>query len=278
MTLFFLVVGLEARREVDLGDLRDRRRFVLPLAAGLLGMAIPVLIYLAITLAGPAAHGWGVAMSTDTALALGMLSLLGRRVPDRVRVFLLTVAVVDDLVALIVIAFAYSTDVRIMPIAIAVVVFGVLIAALKFGVDRPALYALLGIVMWAALLSSGVDPVVAGLAIGLTASAYSPARENLEQATGLFKLFREQPTPELARDATTGLTSTLSPPRASSISICRGRAISSCRFSGWPTRASSSTATFSYGPTPPRSRSAFFSAMCWESRSPFWACRGCCRG
>ncbi|WP_344307719.1 Na+/H+ antiporter NhaA [Fodinicola feengrottensis] len=211
MTLFFLVVGLEARREVDLGDLRDRRRFVLPLAAGLLGMAIPVLIYLAITLAGPAAHGWGVAMSTDTALALGMLSLLGRRVPDRVRVFLLTVAVVDDLVALIVIAFAYSTDVRIMPIAIAVVVFGVLIAALKFGVDRPALYALLGIVMWAALLSSGVDPVVAGLAIGLTASAYSPARENLEQATGLFKLFREQPTPELARDATTGLTSTLSP-------------------------------------------------------------------
>src|SRR5512133_1976591 len=91
MTLFFLVVGLEARREFDLGDLRDRRRFVLPFVAGLAGLVIPALIFLAVNHGSPNAHGWGVAMSTDTALALGLLALLGRGVPDQVRVFLLTV-------------------------------------------------------------------------------------------------------------------------------------------------------------------------------------------
>src|SRR4029450_10802046 len=88
MTLFFLVVGLEARREFDLGDLRDRRRCVLPCLAGVAGMLIPVLIFLAVNRGGPGAHGWGVAMSTDTALALGLLALLGRGVPDRGRIFL----------------------------------------------------------------------------------------------------------------------------------------------------------------------------------------------
>ena len=116
MTLFFLVVGLEARREFDLGDLRDRRRFVLPLVAGVVGMVIPVLIFLAFNHGGPGAHGWGVAMSTDTALALGLLALLGRGVPDQVRLFLLTVFVVDDLVALIVIAVVYSEDIEMMPL------------------------------------------------------------------------------------------------------------------------------------------------------------------
>ena len=116
MTFFFLVVGLEARREFDLGDLRDRRRMVLPIAAGSLGMAIPVLIYLAVNARGGAPHGWGVAMSTDTALALGVLSLLGPRVPDRTRIFLLTIFVVDDLVALVVIAGRYSESVELMPL------------------------------------------------------------------------------------------------------------------------------------------------------------------
>jgi Na+/H+ antiporter NhaA len=211
MTLFFLVVGLEARREFDLGDLRERRRFLLPLAAGVVGMAIPVLIFLVVNLGGPGARGWGVAMSTDTALALGLLALLGRDVPDRVRAFLLTVFVVDDLVALAVIVFVYSDHIEVLPLVIAVVAFALLVLARACRVARGFVFAGLGFVMWAALLASGVDPVVAGLAIGLTASAYTPARGDLEQATGLFKLFREQPTPEFARSASAGLSATLSP-------------------------------------------------------------------
>ncbi len=211
MTLFFLVVGLEARREFDLGDLRDRRRFLLPLSAGIVGMLIPVLIYLAINHGGDGTHGWGVAMSTDTALALGLLSLLGRNVPDRVRVFLLTVFVVDDVVALIVIALVYSSDIEVVALIIAVAVFLLMLVVRSLGVRRGAVYGILGLVVWGSLMASGVDPVVSGLAIGLSISAYTPARGDLERASSLFRLFREQPTPELARSATAGLRSTLSP-------------------------------------------------------------------
>ena len=211
MTLFFLVVGLEARREFDLGDLRDRRRFVLPCVAGVVGMLIPVLIYLAVNRGGSGAHGWGVAMSTDTALALGLLALLGRGVPDQIRVFLLTVFVVDDLVALVVIATVYSADIRVTPLVVAVLAFAAMLGIRALKVRRGLVYLPFALVMWAALLSSGIDPVVAGLAIGLIAVAYAPARDDLEQASGLFKLFREQPTPELARSASVGLEQTLSP-------------------------------------------------------------------
>jgi Na+/H+ antiporter NhaA len=211
MTLFFLVVGLEARREIDLGELRDRRRFVLPLAAGSLGMVLPVAIYLAVTAGSSDAHGWGVAMSTDTALAVGLLALIGRGVPPQMRAFLVTVFVVDDLVAVVVIAVAYTGGIRPVPLAVAVAAFAVFVVGLTIRVDLPPVYVLLGLTVWAALLASGVDPVVTGLAIGLVVWAYSPTRGDLEQATGLFRLFREQPTPELARLATTGLTSTLSP-------------------------------------------------------------------
>ncbi|GAA1533573.1 Na+/H+ antiporter NhaA [Kribbella lupini] len=211
MTLFFLVVGLEARREFDLGDLRERSRFVLPVVAGVAGMILPILIFVAFNAGGEGRHGWGVAMSTDTALALGLLALVGRGVPDRVRVFLLTVFVVDDLIALLVIAVVYSEDISMMPLLAAIIAFGIIFALSLAGVRNPFYYVFLGILTWAALLTSGVDPVVAGLAIGLMAPAYSPGRDDLEQASGLFRLFREQPTPELARSATLGLTQTLSP-------------------------------------------------------------------
>src|SRR5439155_14122980 len=108
MAFFFFVVGLEARREFDLGELRERRRFALPLAAGLAGMAVPVAIYLAANAGRSSAHRWGPAMSTDTAFALGVLALVGPRLPDRLRAFMLTVSVVDDVVALIVIATVYT--------------------------------------------------------------------------------------------------------------------------------------------------------------------------
>ncbi|WP_329000749.1 Na+/H+ antiporter NhaA [Kribbella sp. NBC_00709] len=211
MTLFFLVVGLEARREFDLGELRERRRLILPVAAGLAGMVVPVLIYLAFNHSGAGLHGWGAAMSTDTALALGALAVAGKLVPDRVRTFLLTVFVVDDVVALVVIAVAYTSQVHVTGLLVAVTSYAGLLAStrLRYNRRKPVFIAL-AVILWCALLASGIDPVVAGLAVGLATSAYVPRRDELEEATTLVRLFREQPTPELARAATRGLTGTLS--------------------------------------------------------------------
>jgi Na+/H+ antiporter NhaA len=210
MTFFFLVVGLEARREIDLGDLRDRSRFLLPAAAGLVGMLVPVAIYLAVNAGGDSVDGWGAAMSTDTALALGLLVMVGRDVPDKVRTFLLTVFVVDDIVALLVIAVVYTDHLHAWYLLLALVLFGVLILLKNYRMGTTAVF-IAGVAVWGSVLASGVDPVVSGLAIGLSAGAYTPARDDLEQASGLFRQFREEPTPGLARTAALGLTRTLSP-------------------------------------------------------------------
>jgi Na+/H+ antiporter NhaA len=124
MTFFFFVVGLEVRREFDLGELRERRRAALPVLAGLGGMIVPVVIFLALNAGRASAAGWGMTMSTDTAFALGLLALVARGVPDRVRLFLLTVVVVDDLVALLVIATVYSGPVSARPFLLALGLFG----------------------------------------------------------------------------------------------------------------------------------------------------------
>jgi Na+/H+ antiporter NhaA len=125
MALFFLVVGLEAKRELDLGELRERNRIAIPVVAALGGMALCVGVYLAINAGGAGAGGWGTAMSTDTALALGALALVAPSGATRLRVFLLTLAVIDDLGALIVIALAYSTHISPLALAIALALFAV---------------------------------------------------------------------------------------------------------------------------------------------------------
>ncbi|MBV9059240.1 MAG: Na+/H+ antiporter NhaA [Pseudonocardiales bacterium] len=211
MTFFFFVIGLEARREFDMGELRERRRVALPVLAGIGGMVVPVAIYLALNAGHPSALGWGIAMSTDTAFALGLLALVARRLPDTVRAFLLTVAVVDDLLSLIVIATFYSSHVSLRPLAITLAIFTVILLVRASRIRCGLFYALLGAAAWVALLFSGIEPVAVGLAMGLLTYAYPPALSDLERATGLFRLFREQPTPELARSATTGLTAALSP-------------------------------------------------------------------
>ncbi len=144
MTFFFFVVGLEARREFDMGDLRQRRRVLLPVAAGVGGMLVPIGIYLAINAGRSSAHAWGVAMSTDTAFALGLLALVGRRIPDRVRAFLLTVVVVDDVVALVVIAIFYSEHIVMRPLAFALGFFVVIWLLRARRVRNGLLYALFG--------------------------------------------------------------------------------------------------------------------------------------
>jgi Na+/H+ antiporter NhaA len=211
MAFFFFVVGLEVRREFDLGELRERRRLALPVLAALGGMAVPVAVYLAFNGGEGSAQGWGVAMSTDTAFALGMLALVGPRFPDRLRAFMLTIIVIDDVVALLVIAIAYSSDVALTPLLVAIGVFGLILAARVIGIRQGLVYLMLAAVVWVALFESGVDPVVVGLAVGLIAWAYPAGRGELERATDLFRRFREQPTPELARSVRGGLQQAVSP-------------------------------------------------------------------
>jgi Na+/H+ antiporter NhaA len=205
MTFFFFVVGLEARREFDLGELRERRRVALPLLAGIGGMAVPVAIFLAFNAGRPSAHGWGIAMSTDTAFALGMLALVGPRFPDRLRAFMLTVVVVDDIVALVVIATVYSGPLRFAPLALAFALYALIFVLHNQSFRISVVYLLLGGAAWVGLLKAGVEPVVIGLAMGLLPFAYPASRSTLERATERFREFREQPTAELARSATAQL-------------------------------------------------------------------------
>ncbi|MEU0794227.1 Na+/H+ antiporter NhaA [Amycolatopsis sp. NPDC005961] len=210
MAFFFFVVGLEARREFDLGELRDRSRLILPLAAGLAGMAVPALVYLLVTAGGPAARGWGAAISTDTALALGLLALSGVG-SKPLRSFLLAILVVDDIVALVVIAVAYTDRLRVTALLFVVAVVVVLVVVRTAGVRNGVVYFVIGIAGWIGLLESGIDPVTAGLVLGLLTWAYPAARTDLEEAIGLVRAFREQPTADLARSARLGLRSAISP-------------------------------------------------------------------
>ncbi len=210
MTFFFLVVGLEAKREFDMGELRERRRLAVPVLAAIGGMAVPVGIYLLFNAGGAGGRGWGAAMSTDTAFALGALALLTPRVATRLRVFLLTLAVVDDLGALVVIATAYTKHLSVPALAVALGLFVVLLSLRFARAWRRQAAVLVGIALWVAMFKSGIDPVIAGLAAGLVTSAFPPSRENLEHATELTRSFREQPTPELARTAQLGVLSAIS--------------------------------------------------------------------
>jgi Na+/H+ antiporter NhaA len=210
MTLFFLVVGLEAKRQLDLGELRERRRLAIPVFGAIGGVVVPVLVYLAFNGGGRGAHGWGAAMSTDTAFALGAVALLTPRTATRIRVFLLTLAVVDDLAALVVIATVYTSHVSVPALSVAIVLFLVLVALRYAPFGRRAVSIGLAVAIWVAMFKSGIDPVISGLAIGLATSAYPPAREDLERAMALTRSFREQPTPELVRSAQQSLQATLS--------------------------------------------------------------------
>jgi Na+/H+ antiporter NhaA len=211
MTFFFFVIGLEARREFDLGELRDRRRLVLPTGAALGGAFGAVAIYLAINAGRPSAHGWGVAMSTDTAFALGLLALVGPRFPDRLRAFLLTVAVVDDLVALVVIVFFYSSSIDVTPLLVAVAFYAAALVLHRARVRVGLVYLVLGAGAWVGLLEAGVEPIVIGLALGVLPYAYTPRRSALELATERFREFREQPTAGLARTAVAELRAATPP-------------------------------------------------------------------
>lgn len=201
MTFFFLVVGLEVRREFDMGELRERRRVAVPVMAAIGGMALPALIYLAFNGGGPNAHGWGTVMPTDTAFALGMLALLGRGLPARLRVFVLTLVIADDVGTLLVIAFAYSSNISAEALLAACALAVLALGVRWWGPLSKRPYEAIGVAIWIAMSQSGVHPTIAGVLIGLAISARPPARQDLERATAITRLFREQPTAELARSA-----------------------------------------------------------------------------
>ena len=211
MTFFFFVVGLEARREFDLGEFRERRRIAVPLLAGAGAMLVPILVFIAVNFGEDSARAWGTAMSTDTALALGVLALAGRRLPSAVRIFVLTMSVVDDIVALLVIAIFYSGTVHTGSLWVALAIFAVVLVVRALKVRVGLVYFLLAVACWFALLESGIDPIVLGLAMGMITFAYPAPRERLERASDLFRAFREQPTAELARSARLGVAAALSP-------------------------------------------------------------------
>jgi Na+/H+ antiporter NhaA len=211
MSFFFLVVGLEARREFDIGEFRERPRIILPVLAGLGGMVGAVGLYLALNADRTSAHGWGVAMSTDTALALGLLALLGKSAPERLRGFILTLTVVDDIVGLVVIATVYTHHFSLVPLIIAMALMTIAVFAATLRIHYGLLYFALAAASWLALVKSGVDPVVVGLAAGLIAYAAPPARTDLERTSDLFRDFREQPTAGMARQLRIGVRTAVSP-------------------------------------------------------------------
>jgi Na+:H+ antiporter, NhaA family len=167
MAGFFFVIGLEIKREILVGELAGWQRASLPAAGALGGMLVPALIYVAFNPADPAIHGWGVPMATDIAFALGVLALLGQRVPLSLKVFLLALAIVDDLGAVLVIALFYTAEVNGTSLLISLLVWGGALAYGRAHGERPIVFALLGLVTWYFMLKSGVHATIAGVLMAL---------------------------------------------------------------------------------------------------------------
>jgi NhaA family Na+:H+ antiporter len=191
MVIFFFVVGLEIKREVTAGELANPRKAAMPIAAALGGMIFPALFYLAINAGGPGSHGWGIPLSTDLAFTLGVLTLLGKRVPFSLKVFFTALAIVDDLGALLVIAIFYTAAISWVSLAVGAVFLLALIGLNRARVYNPLPYALLGIGLWLAFLQSGIHPTIAGLLLALTIPARSPpnTRTLLAQVVSLLEGF-----------------------------------------------------------------------------------------
>lgn len=201
MAIFFLVVGLEIKREVTSGHLAGRRAATLPIAAAFGGMAVPALIYLAIA-GGTNANGWGVPMATDIALAVGVMTLAGDSVPASLRAFLLGLAVVDDIGAIVVIAIFYSDGVSFTWLAVGVAAVLVTLVVRRGGLQRLPVYIALGALLWFALHEAGVHPTIAGVVMGLltpVAPHRSPDLVDIEELNDLSSIEHARQTMQLAK-------------------------------------------------------------------------------
>ena len=168
MAIFFFVIGLELKREILVGELANIKLAMLPIIAAIGGMLVPVLIYISINPEGHAINGWGIPMATDIAFALGALALLGKRIPKNLLTFLIALAIVDDLGAVLVIALFYTEAINTFALTIAVAVMFVLVALNLGGIRRASPYIVLGVVLWIAMLQSGVHATIAGIILAFT--------------------------------------------------------------------------------------------------------------
>lgn len=210
MTLFFFVVGLEVKREFTLGELTDRSRAVVPVVAAIAGLIVPALIFAAIAWPTGEAHAWGIVISTDTAFLLGALAIIGPKFPARLRAFLLTLAVVDDIGALLAIAVFYNSGIQLLPLAVAVVLM-VAIALVRFlRAGRGIVYATLGVALWFAIAAAGVHPTLAGVAVALLIPVFPPRRTDVERSAELSQAFRESPNAAYAAAVTRSMRESLS--------------------------------------------------------------------
>jgi Na+:H+ antiporter, NhaA family len=209
MAVFFLVVGLEISREVTVGELRNRRRVIIPALGAVGGLALPALVYLAFQHSGPAAAGWGIPMSTDTAFLIGVLALFGPRCPDQLRLFLLALAIVDDIGAITVMAVFYTPSVSVPALAASAALVLVLVFLRWAGVWRLAPYLLVGLALWGTVFASGVHPTLAGVLLGLIVPATPVEPEQGERLRFFGRAVLERADPTRARLATAAVRATV---------------------------------------------------------------------
>ena len=211
MALFFFVIGLEVRRELSIGELTEKRRITVPIIAGIFGMVVPALLFLTVNGGSDAAPGWGIVIATDTAFLLGALAIVGPGCSTQLRIFLLTLSIVDDIIAISVIGTVYSESINLVALAVMVVGLGVFAMLPRMGLWRNGAYLGVGLVIWVAALESGIHPTLAGMIAGLLVVAYDPDRKKVEQVGKAAHAFRQSPLPDVARITQISVGKAISP-------------------------------------------------------------------
>lgn len=210
MTFFFFIVGLEVTREFTIGELTDRSRAAVPVVAAAAGLILPAVVFLAFNPSGENAHAWGVVISTDTAFLVGALAIIKPMFPARVRLFLLTLAVVDDVGALVAIAVFYSDNIQVAPLVVAVALLAALALVRYLPKGHGPAYAVLGAALWIALYMAGIHPTLAGVAVALLIPVFTPERAPVERAVQQIRAFRQSPNSRYARAASRSLRDSIS--------------------------------------------------------------------